>query len=75
MIIGHGDIASVLKDREGFIFFASGVSNSGETRESEYKREEDLLLKQNKNKHLVYFGSLSIFYNPHTRYTRHKKQP
>ena len=72
MIIGHGDIASVLVDRKGWIFFASGVSNSGETRESEYQREIDLLMKQNKNKHIVYFGSLSIFYND-TRYTRHKK--
>ena len=50
MIVGYGDIASVLKDRKGTIFFASGVSNSQETRESEYKREEDLLMKQNKNK-------------------------
>jgi len=73
MIIGHGDIASVLKDRKDFIYFASGVSNSRETRESEYKREEELLLKQNKKSHLVYFGSLAIFYNPHTRYTRHKR--
>lgn len=73
MIIGHGDIASVLTDKKGWIFFASGVSNSGETRESEYKREEDLLMKQNKNKHIVYFGSLCIFYNPHSRYSKHKK--
>ena len=73
MIIGDGDIASVLPDKKGWIFFASGVSNSGETRESEYKREEDLLMSQNKNKHLVYFGSLGIFYNPNTRYVRHKK--
>ena len=73
MIIGHGDIANVLKDRKDFIFFASGVSNSNESRESEYKREEELLLKQNKNKHLIYFGSLAIFYNPNTRYSRHKK--
>ncbi len=49
------------------------MSNSKETRESEYNREEKLLLKQDKSKHLVYFGSLSIFYNPETRYARHKK--
>ena len=73
MIVGYGDIASVLKDRKGTIFFASGVSNSQETRESEYKREEDLLMKQNKNKHIVYFSSLAIFYNPNTRYSHHKK--
>ncbi len=77
MIIGHGDIAHALKDvaaRENFIYFASGVSNSRETRESEYEREKDLLLSQNKNKHLVYFGSLAIFYNSETRYSKHKKE-
>ena len=73
MIIGHGDIASVLPDKKGWIFFASGVSNSGETRESEYKREKDLLMKQDKKRHIVYFSSLSIFYR-NTRYTRHKKK-
>src|SRR5690606_6909545 len=57
---------------EGFVFFASGVSNSQETRESEYQREIDLLMKQNKNKHLVYFSSLCIFYSEN-RYARHKK--
>jgi nucleoside-diphosphate-sugar epimerase len=73
MIIGYGDVASVLKDRKDKVYFAAGVSNSGETRASEYKREEDLLMGQDKNKHLVYFGSLAIFYNPHTRYVRHKR--
>src|SRR3989344_1252980 len=73
MIVGYGDIASVLKDRKGTIFFASGVSNSQETRESEYKREEDLLMKQNKNKHIVYFSSLAIFYPQNTTASRHKK--
>jgi len=71
MIVGDGDLASVLPDRNGFIFFASGVSNSREERESEYQREKDLLLKQDKDKHLVYFGTLSIFYN-HGRYQDHK---
>lgn len=71
-IIGRGDIASVLQDREDRIYFASGVSNSGELRESEYEREIDLLWKQNGFKHLVYFSSLSIFYSD-TRYTRHKR--
>jgi len=71
MIIGNGDIAQVLKDRDGFIFFASGVSNSQETRESEYQREKDLLMSQDKGKHLVYFGSLCVFYS-RTRYAQHK---
>ena len=70
-IIGHGDIASVLTDREDRIYFASGVSNSQETRESEYAREKTLLLQQEKIRHLVYFSSLSIFYSD-TRYAQHK---
>ena len=61
MIIGHGDIASVLADKEGMCYFASGVSNSAETDEKKYKREKDLLLGQDKRLHMVYFGSLSIF--------------
>jgi len=70
-IIGNGDIASVLPDREDLLFFASGVSNSQETRENEYQREEDLLLKQDQWNHFVYFSSLAIFYSD-TRYTKHK---
>lgn len=73
MIIGNGDIASVLQDRDGLVFFASGVSNSKERRQSIYKREIDLLLKQDKSRHLVYFSSLCIFYSK-TRYARHKKE-
>lgn len=73
MIIGTGDIASVLPDREDRLYFASGVSNSQETRESEFRREEDLLLKQDYFQHIVYFSSLSWFYNDN-RYTRHKKK-
>ena len=71
MIIGNGDIASVLKDRRVRLYFASGVSNSKEDRESEYLRERDLLFKQPLDKHLIYFSSLSVFYGQ-TRYTRHK---
>jgi hypothetical protein len=71
MIVGNGDIASVLVDRDDLLFFASGVSNSRETRETEYQREIQLLTSQPRDKRLVYFGSLSIFYAD-TRYTRHK---
>jgi hypothetical protein len=73
MIIGNGDIASVLTDREDRLYFASGVSNSQETRESEYEREIALLMKQDKWRHIVYFSSLSIFYTD-TRYAQHKRQ-
>lgn len=75
MIVGHGDIASVLQelDRPDVIFFASGVSNSQETRQAEYDREVQLLLKQPTDKHLIYFSSLCIFYSD-TVYARHKRE-
>jgi len=70
-IIGHGDIASVLPDRKDLLFFASGVSNSQEKRESEYQREKELLLKQ--HGHIVYFSSLGVF-NRKGRYFDHKRE-
>lgn len=73
MIVGDGNIAKVLKDREGFLFFASGVSNSRCEDESEYKREENLLLAQDQSKHIVYFSSLTIF-SLNTRYLEHKRR-
>lgn len=71
MIIGNGDIASVLRDK-GITYFASGVSNSSETRESEFKRELDLLMEQDTNQKIVYFSSLCVFYSD-TPYARHKR--
>jgi nucleoside-diphosphate-sugar epimerase len=75
MVIGNGDIASALEevDRDDLLFFASGVSNSLEIRESEYEREVNLLLNQPVMKHLVYFSSLAVFYSD-TRYAWHKKE-
>lgn len=72
MIIGSGDIASVLPERDDLLFFASGVSNSQETDPQAYQREVDLLLEQPTDAHIVYFGSLAIFYAD-TPYTRHKR--
>jgi hypothetical protein len=72
MIIGNGDIASVLIDREDRLYFASGVSNSEETREREYEREAILLTDQDKWRHIVYFSSLCVFYTD-TRYAQHKR--
>lgn len=73
MIIGTGDIAKTLKDREDRLYFASGVSNSRETRRSEYEREKNLLLNQDKHRHIVYFSSLSVFYTD-TLYAQHKRR-
>lgn len=77
MIVGNGDIASALKDSliggdDSFLFFASGVSNSQETKESEYEREEKLLRVQPRDKRFVYFSTLSVFYGEGL-YVRHKK--
>jgi hypothetical protein len=60
MIVGKGDIASILNDREGAIFFASGVSKSTETNESEFWREIELLNKQDISKCIFYFSSIVL---------------
>lgn len=73
MIVGNGDIASVLTPKAGVIYFASGVSNSNEIRESEFEREYQLLIRQNSTSRIVYFSTLSIYYKD-TPYTRHKKR-
>ncbi|MDF2933117.1 MAG: NAD-dependent epimerase [Chryseobacterium sp.] len=66
MIVGRGLIASLFKgcDRENTIFFASGVSNSLETRPEEFNREENLIkqtIAENQNKIFVYFSTCSIY--------------
>lgn len=71
-VIGDGDIASALPDRDDLLFFASGVSNSQTTDESEYRREIALLSRQPRNKRIVYFSSLSVFYSD-GRYAAHKR--
>ena len=73
MIIGNGDIAKVLPDRDDLLFFAAGVSNSQETDEAEYDREVRLLKAQSPGQHLVYFSSLGVL-DRHTRYIDHKRQ-
>lgn len=71
MVIGHGDIASVLPDRPDVLFFASGVSNSSCMDEKEYDREIILICHQDTDMHCVYFSSLCV-YEPETRYAQHK---
>ena len=76
MIIGNGDIAWALReyslDRDDFVFFAAGVSHSGILPETEYLRERNLLLKQERTEHLIYFSSLCVF-SPGSRYADHKR--
>ncbi len=74
MIVGRGDIASVLNDRDGAIFFVSGVSNSNETRESEFMREIGLLDKQDKTKCIFYFSSITVDdMGKNSQYLQHKR--
>lgn len=82
MVIGAGLIANAFKhlaDDSSVIIFASGVSNSSETRESEYQRETSLLLsslERSGDKKFVYFSSckLSEPGGDIDRYYLHKKQ-
>ena len=64
MIIGKGLIAKAFEkynDNDNVIIFSSGVSNSSETRESEFEREESLLKESLPlNKKLIYFSTVSV---------------
>jgi hypothetical protein len=66
MVIGNGMIANRFmnyKNEKDKIIFASGVSNSKETIEQNFKREFILLdktIKENPGKILVYFSTCSI---------------
>lgn len=77
MIIGHGMLAQALKviDTEHVVFFASGVSNSGEKRKEVFLRESLLLRKVIESfpdKILVYFSSCSVYEHTLTDYSQHK---
>ncbi|MBW8521831.1 sugar nucleotide-binding protein [Chryseobacterium chendengshani] len=66
MIVGRGLIASLFTDcdKEDTIFFASGVSNSLETKTEEFLREENLIRKiiaQHSDKIFVYFSTCSVY--------------
>ena len=66
MIIGKGLIASQFfeVDSEEVVFFASGVSNSSETRKEEFLREQQLVEKTialYPDKVFVYFSTCSIY--------------
>lgn len=66
MIIGNGLLANTFKnyvDNDNIIIFASGVSNSKEINDTEFKREFELLKKTlniSKTKKLIYFSTCSV---------------
>jgi len=66
MIKGNGLIANAFKnsDSDEAVFFASGVSNSLETDENQFLREETLIkktIRENPGKTFVYFSTCSIY--------------
>ena len=80
MIIGKGLLASAFQAQFGnnseIIIFASGVSNSLETRREEFARERELLSHtlQSSAKRLVYFSSCGVVVEEQlSPYMEHKK--
>lgn len=71
MIVGHGDIGSILQDREGALFFANGVSNSSCADSDQFLRERELLGRQDKTLCCFYFSSICADRKT-TPYYRHK---
>jgi len=80
MVIGNGLLANAFKkyiNNDNIIIFASGVSNSKEINETEFKRELELLKKIltiSKGKKIIYFSTCSISYISLTdsKYINHK---
>lgn len=79
MIVGNGLIANSFRENDlsDVVFFASGVSNSLETDENQFLREENLIRKtitENPKKLFVYFSTCSIYDSSKTAspYVKHK---
>lgn len=80
MVIGNGMIAkrfAAYMQDSNFIIFASGVSNSQETAESAFTREEQLIkatLASHPEKVFVYFSTCSIYdeESQNSAYIKHK---
>ncbi len=65
MVIGNGLIARALAnyaDNTDVVIFASGVSNSAENEDANFRREENLILEQvTHDATFVYFSTCSVF--------------
>lgn len=74
MVIGNGLISKSFieySSNKDYLIFASGVSNSNESRESEFKREFDLINEYiNTDSKFIYFSTINDGDN---RYFNHKK--
>ena len=78
MIIGNGLLANSIKeiDTDNVLFFASGVSNSLETRKDAFLREENLLVNHtlNQKNKFIYFSTCSIYAVSYTHLDVYKRQ-
>lgn len=81
MVVGNGLLAKAFVEydtSDDIIIFASGVSNSKETSQKQFDREEKLLRvyldKYKKNKYFIYFSTCSMYdtYFEKNAYTKHK---
>lgn len=76
MIIGSGNIASAIPDRQNMVFFASGVSDSSCTDVDQFNREKRLLsayYDPTDARALVYFSSIGVNFS-NTPYFKHKRE-
>jgi len=82
MLVGSGLLSSVFNEYasdENVVIFASGVSNSSQTDENEFLREQELVEKtidENLEKKFIYFSSCALVddTNYETPYYLHKKR-
>lgn len=74
MILGRGTIASVIQDREGFLFFACGESNRFPLTEERKIAEAKKILACDRSKMFVYISGLHIYYpdGGRSEYNSHK---
>jgi nucleoside-diphosphate-sugar epimerase len=80
MVIGNGLIAKSFhsyKTKDDFLIFASGVSDSKNSKENEFKKEHDLLkeaIQNNSQKKIIYFSTCSVTDTElkETLYVKHK---
>lgn len=70
-IIGRGDIATAIKDKEGFTYYCNGVSNRYPLTDTTAANEIIEVSKQDKNDMFVYISTLSVYYSA-SAYTLHK---
>lgn len=73
MVIGRGDIASAIQDRDGFTFYVNGVSNRLPLTEDSTEKEWQQVSTCTDTSMFVYISTLSIYYSD-SDYTTHKKR-